>query len=262
MTRKLMAAAVALTVVATTYAQRPTQPQQRIVREQPTTLKMLNTRLGDVRFVETPFEQVMNWLADVTDSNLVVRWQILEDNGIDRDTPISVQVKNLRFSQVLSLIIGEAGGSDLQLAYRASGKLIVVSTNDDLSQEMITKIYDVSDLLVRLPRASLDAAFDVTQGLGQNTTGGGGGGGGGAGGGMFGQGGNQQNQQDYDNQGGAGSQMAQIVDIIRQTIEPDSWRENNGKGSITAFRQTLIVHNSILVHQKLGGYVTEAVAGP
>ena len=75
--------------------------------------------------------------------------------------------------------MSEAAGTEIKLAYRASGNLLILSTSDDLDKEMVTKIYDVADPLIRLPCADAQGAFNVTQGLGQNTGGEGGGGGGG-----------------------------------------------------------------------------------
>ncbi len=255
MFRKMVLAALVVALGATTLAQEAgaqrRQPRARVR----STVDILNTRMPEVTFQDTPLEQVMDWLADFTQLNVSVRWQTLADAGVERDTPISIQARNLRLSQVLWLIMNEAGGTDLKLAYRASGSLLILSTEDDLSREMITKIYDVSDLLVRIPRASRQSAFNVTQGMGQ------GGGSGGGGGGMFQQGQQQQQQDDY-NRGGAGGQgtdpqMEQLVELIIQTVEPDSWRNNGGLGTIMPFQRTLVVRNTLLVHQRLGGYVTE-----
>ncbi len=230
-----------------------------VQRRQASTLELLNRRVPDVRLVEQPFDQVVDWLSELMQMNIVVRWQVLEDSGIERDMPVSIQVRNVRFSQVMWLVLNQVAGSDVVLAYRASGQMMTISTKEDLGREMITKIYDVSDLLVRIPRASRQSAFDVTQGMGQ--TGGQGGGGGGQG--MFGQG-QQTQQDDYDDdQQGEGALMEELIDIVTQTIEPDSWQRNGGMGSVRSFRGLLIVHNTILVHQQLGGYVSEDEAmGP
>jgi len=85
------------------------------------------------------------------------------------------------------------------------------------------------------------------------------GGGGGGGGGMFGQGTQQQGQQQGDEFGQQGTQeqMEKLIELIKQTVEPDSWRDNGGLGTIFAFQNMLVVRNSILVHQRLGGYLTE-----
>jgi hypothetical protein len=217
-------------------------------------MQILNQVMPEVAFQEQPFDSVIAWLSDFTRMNINVRWQILQDAGVRRDQPITIQARNLRLNQVLWLIVSEAGGSDLKLAYRATGNLLVLSTADDLNKEMVTKVYDIADLLVNVPRASRQAVFNVSQGMGQ---GGGGTGGGGGGGGMFQQG-NQNNTQD-DRQGNA-TQLQELLTLIQDTVEPDTWRQNGGSGSIIAFQNTLIVRNTILVHQRLGGYVTEEEA--
>jgi hypothetical protein len=213
------------------------------------TLQLLNQRLPEVRFVDQPFEQVIEWLADFTQMNVVVRWDTLEDNGIERDEPISVQVKNLRLSQVLWLIMNEVGGTELRLAYRATGNLLVISTEDDLGREMITKVYDVADLLLRPPSATRPDFQQNDQGLGQTGQGGGGGG-------VFGN--SQDNQRDNEDDNENDIQMQELIDLITTTIEPDSWIVNGGgNGRIVSFNNVIIVTNTILVHQKIGGYITD-----
>lgn len=256
--KRIFALAGVLVLLAMNTIAQDTTPRQRLAArgQAPDTLRILNQRIPDVRFQDTPFEQVMEWLSDLTQLNISVRWQTLKDAGVERDTPISIQARNLRLTQVLWLIMNDAGGSEVKLGYRASGNLLVLSTAADLDKEMITKIYDVSDLLIKLPQASRQAAFDVTQGMGQT---GGTGGGGGGGGGMFGgQGGGMNQNQDYGQNNTTGAtELQTLVDLIQQTVEPDSWRVNGGPGTIVPFQNMLIVRATILVHQRLGGYVSE-----
>ena len=231
----------------------------------PGTLAQLNKRIPEVSFQDLPFDQVVDWVAQYTGMNVVVRWQTLQDAGISRDKAITITVKNLRLSQVLWMIMNEVGGTDLKLAYRASGNLLILSTAADLGNEMIVRVYDVSDLLVRVRNFTNAPQVDIG---GQQGGGGGGGGAGGAGGGnqnVFGGGGSGggQNEQQGDEQnqndrsGQPDPEMTRLMNIIERTIEPDSWEVNNGKGSIQAFRKQLIVRNNILVHHALGGPVTE-----
>ncbi|MBU0637781.1 MAG: hypothetical protein KKB50_02875 [Planctomycetes bacterium] len=224
----------------------------------PQTLRLLNQRIPEVAFEDAPFEQVMEWVAEFTRSNVVVRWPTLEDAGIERDKPISIRVRNLRLSQVLWMIMNEAGGSDLKLAYRASGNLLIMSTEEDLAREMIVKIYDVSDLLVRVPRYTNAARLDPAQALNQLGQGGGGGGGGGSQQLFQTEGGQNDNNDDQ----GGGIVMDELVQLITDTVEPDSWVDNGGLGTIQALRGQLVVRNTILVHQRLGGYVEDTTVGP
>jgi hypothetical protein len=250
-------AALALVATATAQASKSPRPTARTAKSD--TLRILEQKLPEVQFQETPFEQVVEWLRDFTKLNISVRWQKLTDAGIERDKPVTIQVHNLRLSQVLWMIMNELGGSEVKLAYRASGNLLIFSTAEDLDKEVVTKVYDIADLLLRIPRATRSSGFDVSQGLGQGGGQGGqggGGGGGGGGSGMFGKGGQQQQQSQYD-QSGDQDQTDKLIELIQDAVEPDSWQKYGGSGSIKAYQRVLVVRNTILVHQRLGGYVTE-----
>jgi len=238
-------------------AQVGTQSEAPPLGRTPSTLELLNQRIPDMQFEDVPLEQVMEYIAELTQVNVVVRWEILEDAGIEKDKPITIKVRNVRLSRVLWLILNEAGGTDLRLAYRASGNMLVLSTEENLGQEMLVKVYDVSDLLVRPPRFANALQLDATQALQQAAQSGQGGQGGGGGGGqgLFGgQGSGQQSQRD-DERDGVGAGMQELRQLIVDTVEPDSWVDNGGLGTIQPFGNVLVVRNSILVHQRLSGYV-------
>ena len=223
------------------------------------TLALLNSRVPEVAFDEVELEQVMDWIGEITGVNVVVRWETLEDNGVDRDKPISIRVRNLPLRSVLWMIMNAAGGTDIKLAYRATADLIVLSLDEDLGKDMIVKVYDVSDMLIRIPRFTNAATINVSQALnqaGRNAGRGGGRGGGGGGGGRGGQlfDDDEDEDEDENNEGG---DMQKLIQVIVDTVEPDSWNVNGGTGSITPLRGQIIVRNSILVHQLLGGYMDE-----
>src|SRR5687768_11714279 len=95
------------------------------------TLTLLNQRIPEVSFEDLPLDQVIEWLQGYTGMNVNVRWQTLIDASVARDKPITLKVKGLRLSQVLWMIMNEAGGADTKLAYRATGKLLILSTEED-----------------------------------------------------------------------------------------------------------------------------------
>lgn len=75
---------------------------------------------------------------------------------------------------------------------------------------------------------------------------------------MFGGGGQggQQGAEQGDLNGGE-AQLEKLIDLIEQAVEPESWQKNGGTGTIFAFQRMLVIRNTILVHQRLGGYLTE-----
>lgn len=251
-TRIMIIAMVALSS-GLAFAQLASQRRPRVAASapKPETLKMLDTVMHDVEYQEVPFESVVEALGNFTKANIIVRWQKLEDASVPRDKPISMKVKNLPLSYVLWLVMNEAGGSDVQLAYRASGNNIIISTQEDLGQEMITKVYDVTDLLVVIQRFDNAPRFDPSQAL-QGAQSGGAGGGGGSGSSVFQT--NENDEQEQNNQNGVVPGMDDLVRLIQDTVEPDSWVQNGGRGQITPWRSQIVIRNTILVHQKLNGY--------
>lgn len=256
---RLLAISAAIALAGATalgaYAQVPAQPRTARVLPRPkpnTTLLLLNQRLPDVQYTDVPFEQVMEAIKDFTKANVVVRWEKLEDAGVEKDKPITIAVKNLPLSMVLWMIMNEAGGSDVKLAYRASGNLLIVSTEEDLGKEMIVKVYDVTDLLVNVPRFTNAPQIDPSQAL-SNT----GGSGGGGGGNIFQDEGDDEDDDEGDRNALEAPGIRELINLIVATVEPDSWEQNGGTGSITPFRSQLVVRNNILVHQRLNGYIEE-----
>jgi len=212
---------------------------------------VLDQRIDEIAFEDAPFEQVMEWVAEYSKMNISVRWQQLEDLGVDRDKTISVSAKNLRLSQILWMIMNEAGGTDVKLAYRAQGDLLVMSTEEDLGQEMLVRVYDVSDLLVEIKDFTSAPQIDFQQ-ISQQVSSGSGGGGGGQS--IFGN--DSSNDDDDDNNDNEDDEdIRELINLIQATISPDSWTTLGGTGTIEAFRNQLVVRNNILVHQHLCGAI-------
>jgi hypothetical protein len=183
----------------------------------------------------------MEWLAEYTGSNVWVRWQELEANGVERDKPISLKVHNLRLAQILWMILTEAGGSDVKLGYGVSENLLVVSTRDDLNAELIVKVYDVRDIVNRIPSFDRGPRIDgaaALENIGRNGTGGTG---------LI-----ETPTDEETERSTPEDEMARFIDIITTSVEPESWSPN-GRGTIVAWRGKIIVRNSIYVHQLLGG---------
>lgn len=219
------------------------------------TVELLGSNITDVTFENQPLDQIIDWLkGEFPGLNIQVRWTILEAVPIQRNKEISVNLKNVRLDQVLWMIMNEASGGETQLAYRASGNLIILSTAEDLGKEQIVRVYDVTDLILRVPNFRDAPRIDIQQ-AGQ-----GGGGQGGTtnifGGGQ-GQGQDDENDRQQDQPGQVDPEMQRLIDLITNTIDPESWQVNNGRGSIAAFRRQLVVRNNIGVHQKLGGAIEE-----
>ncbi|MFO0837709.1 MAG: hypothetical protein U1D55_04220 [Phycisphaerae bacterium] len=217
--------------------------------------RALAQRVTEITFTDAPLEQVIDWLRELAQINVMPRWEVLANVGIKRDTPVSLSAKNMRLSQILWLVMHEASAGEVRLAYRAGGNLLILSTAEDLDRETFVRVYDVMDLLVRVPRFRgpiIDPAQSSQGGAGSGTSGG-----------TTGilQTGGQQSGEDTGgrdlNAADPDEPAAKLIEVITSTIEPDSWELGGGRGTIRAYRGMLIVRNSAFVHQQIGGGVTE-----
>ena len=239
--------------------EQPPSKRESAVTPRGSATKLLNTRIAQIEFDQLPLSDVFARLGEIADTNVVVRWSRLEDAGIERDKPISISTRNLRFSQILWLVISEAAAPDAELAYRADRDLILISTVDDIGRVMVTRVYDIQDLVApKLSRPGLTIGRIRDVPIGNTVTV--------AGGavavrpiiGRFGTGTflqgeptrrNGSDEYDADRE----RLLEQLIDLITTTIEPDSWAAAGGTGTITPYKGTLVVRNTLLVHQRIWG---------
>lgn len=225
--------------------------------ENEATRQKLRRRAPELRFDAREFGEVIDELRKLTALNIVPNWTALEAAGIEKDTEVTLRLQEVTFSKALELILDEVAAGQAELAYTVDEGVVQISTKEDLSRKTIIRVYNIQDLLITIPtfRGTRIENLDQNQGGGQEGgigggrfLRGGGGGGGQQGGGMFGGGG----QQD-DDEGDTGEDPLQpIIELIQQTIDPESWRESGGNtGTIQALHQQLIISQTATAHAQL-----------
>lgn len=96
------------------------------------------------------FQDAVQFLRDVSGTNIYVKWSALQALGIDKTTPVNVKLQNVTFEKALKTILQDAGGAN-PLGYSLDDGVIRISTRADLSEQTVTKVYDVRDLITRRP---------------------------------------------------------------------------------------------------------------
>jgi type II secretory pathway component GspD/PulD (secretin) len=210
----------------------------------------------EIKFEAMELQEVINQLRALTGLNIVPNWQALDAAGISKDAEVTLKLKDVRFEKALQLILDEVGAGETQLSFEIDDGVVQVSTKEDLSRKTVTRVYNVQDLLITIPTFR-GRQINLEQ-VGQNSQQGGIGGGryvkgqggaSGAQGGMFQGGGG--NQEDLGGTTGA-NPLEPIIELIRQTIDPESWREAGGNvGSIQSLNQQIIVTQTQSAHTEL-----------
>jgi type II secretory pathway component GspD/PulD (secretin) len=203
----------------------------------------LEAPLHQITAEQQGLEKVITYLRDNTNTNIFVNWKALEAAGVDRNTPVSVSLREVPFRKALTTILSEVGGGTANLGYTIDDGIITISTRDDLNSAkyQLVKVYDIRDLLVQPTNRSAPGLN-----LGVSSTSGGATSGGSNGGSLFGSTSGSNNGQIQDPTQQRQQIVTNITDTIKATVAPDSWRDNGGLiGSIRELNGQLIVNQTV-----------------
>jgi len=212
----------------------------------------------EIDFQAQEFQQVLERFREMTGLNIITNWSALEAAGIERDAEVTLKLKEqtVKYDKVLKSILDAVGGGEVQLAYEIDEGVVQISTREDFNRRTFPKVYNVQDLLITVPtfrgrQINLEQVGSQTQE-------------GGLGGGRYlrGQGGGAQGQGGIFSGAGGGADdtgdltgedpLQPIIELIRATIDPESWREAGGNvGSIQALNQQIIVTQTSSAHTLL-----------
>lgn len=193
------------------------------------------------------FGDSIDFLRDVTGLNINVNWKQLELLHVTRETPVNVRLRQISVRRALSLILAEAGGAT-PLTYYIDEGVVEITTQEAADSKMITRVYDVSDLLVEIP----DFEGPVFSLSSQNTSGSGGGRGSGGGSqSLFPSGSTDRRSEESAKTREERGQ--ELVTLITSTIRPEIWADAGGTAQIRFWRGRLIVTAPRSVQEMIGG---------
>jgi general secretion pathway protein D len=240
-----------------------------------------------INIEDTTFEEVIDEFATNQGTNITVIWNDLEAVGIDRDLPVTLQFPSeVTFKKALKEVLDQVGGGDVELGYVVADGVIKIATQTLLDKDTYVDVYPIEDLLLSVPDFE-GPRVDVTGGDAGGGGGGGGGGiGGGGGGGGFGGGGggiggggggvggggggfgggggggigggigvgspfsdSGDSEGDDEEEGTREERVEALLELIRNTIEPDSWRDTGGtEAAIAELGGQLVVTQTASAH--------------
>jgi hypothetical protein len=96
-----------------------------------------------IDFVETPLQDVIDYLIDAHQIPIQVHKRAFDDAGIGTDTPITRHLRgNVSLASALNLIL-----SDLDLTYVIGNEVLLITTEADARTRTVLRTYEVSDLV-------------------------------------------------------------------------------------------------------------------
>lgn len=170
----------------------------------------LDRKVPEINFDGAPFSDVIDFLRDQTSQNILVDWRAMEAAGVDRNAPVSARMRNVSAGKALRIILDHVGGDTVKLSYAVDGNIVNVSTADALAKETVTRVYDIRDMIIEVPDYTSEKPAPQTQPV--------------------------------DPAKVRAKNVEQVTDLIKETVDPDSWRENGGSvGALREIQGQLII---------------------
>lgn len=233
-----------------------------------------------LEFENEPLSGVLDYLSTVGDINVHLDPMALEEYGVDSNTPITINVRReIMLKSALNLIL-----EPLRLTYVVKDEVLKITSAQQREGEVFKVVYNVADLVIPIPnfvptsRMGLAGAYhDALGSVGYGGVGPFGGAGGpmavlaskeGSGGSAMinpalltqmsapGMNSGQTGPIGFGPGGmGGGSQadFDSIIELITSTIQPTTWDEVGGPGSIAPFETnlSLVVSQTQDVHEEI-----------
>lgn len=217
---------------------------------------VLRKPVDEVDWDERTFEEVIDWLKGLTDNkvNIVPRWGPLSIIGVDRDTPVTLQLRNITVAEILDEALDQLS-EEGELTYHAVGNTLKFSSKPDFDRKLYRRVYEVTDILFQAPDFARSAP---TIDLEQAARAGGRSGGGGGGQSPFSGGGGGSSSEDLEQEESeVEERIEDLRTLIMDVVLPETWEDAGGPGRIRIFdNRYLIVLATVEVHEQLGGYFT------
>lgn len=207
------------------------------------TLSTLANTRRPVDFTETPLEKAVDWVAKTGSIKMDIDWPSLEKIGINKDTPVTVNLSTIRLDHLLDLIVSKVSPDPTSsAAWEVQDGVLRFASAEAINKSTLMVIYDIRDLLIEVPDYNNVPQFDLNSALQSS-------GGGGSGSSPF-SGGQQQQQGPIRT---AEERTDELVRILTEQVDPDNWRENGGAvGFVSRFKGNLLITNTPKNHRAIG----------
>jgi len=217
----------------------------RVVRKQ------LDATLTKLEFEDMELSQVFQFLRDVSGANIHVKWKALALESIEPATTVNVHLTNVTFRKALDTILedvatgGDPGIGETGLGYVIDEGVITISTKADLGKQTVVRVYDIRDMIVRVPMFEGPRLGRSTKGAGDSSSNSSGLFDPGAGGGDTGAGleGDLKSRTEI---------IGEIKTLVTETVDRDSWRDAGGEaGAISEIGGQLVITQTIENHDSI-----------
>ncbi len=185
-----------------------------------------------LNFTDAPLKQVIDDIRGWTDINIFIDQQALDQEGVSTERPVSVKLENVSLKSVLNLVLKQ-----VHLTYIIKDDVLQITSEAQARGKMQRITYQVADLVIAIPNSAgppalqggavypiasvptpVTGPFTLPAGTAVGTAAGGG----------FASDGNGMITRSY----ATATREEQLIHLITNTVEPRSWSDLGGAGTI------------------------------
>jgi len=122
---------------------RPTTPKRKPVRPE----IALKKKIRKMEFKGVPLHDICQWMREVSNTNIHVRWRSLEVVGIDKSTEVNLSLTSMTLERALLLVLDSA--APRKLGFEVDQGVLVISSREDLDKRTTSMTYNIASLVGR-----------------------------------------------------------------------------------------------------------------
>ncbi|MCB9850203.1 MAG: hypothetical protein H6817_05815 [Phycisphaerales bacterium] len=189
-------------------------------------IRVMNERIEQIKWVDEPLETVLDWLRDQGPINVIVMWQMLDRQAIDRETPVSLEMRDATVHEILRELCDQLS-TEVEVGFRAYGNTIKFSTSEYFERKLYTRVYDVTDLIWAQDEFAPNCAASVVAG--------------------------SPGRGEIDTYELPEVRRAEVEELIQHLMMTNEWAADDNGWSVRVWRNNLIVRAPLSVHQQIAG---------
>ena len=214
-----------------------------------------------LHFEDTPLIEVIRYIRTATGTNVAIDLPAIEEEGVTTNTQVTIDVDNIMVQSALNLML-----EPLNLGYSIENEVLKITSKLRQQGKMVAAAYPVADLVVRMRSQNREPSnvftsnlFNADSQMSVSSVGGV------QNSGMFQVGSGMSGQSPFMMGGGSGMnaqlsgsgqqqfEFDTLVDLLTSVVEPDSWQEVGGLGTIRSNETTLslVIRQTQEVHREI-----------
>jgi RNA polymerase sigma factor (sigma-70 family) len=152
-----------------------------------------------INFDQVPLTDVVNNLRELSSVNMILDNAALKASGVNFDMPVTLRLRKVPFKTALKHVLGQVG-----LGYTFEDDILIITSAEAARGKMVRKVYPAADLADEEAQVAAGPAGLRPEEMGGPVA-------------VYGR---------------------RLMQLIRETVEPNSWTEQGGVGTIAYLART------------------------